>query len=58
MPAKKEIVNWRELSKSKKLAFLLAHPTIADSAHTDEKRLDGESRSDFLKRIYGRAKKS
>jgi hypothetical protein len=52
-----EIKNWRDLPKSKKLAFLLEHKTIADSAHTEEKRLDGETREAFLKRLYGRGSK-
>ncbi len=40
-------------SNAELLAYLLAHPTVADKFHTDISRLPKESRSDFLNRIYG-----
>jgi hypothetical protein len=48
----KKKVEWKSLPNPEKLAHLLATPTISDGAHTDEKRLEKESRSDFLQRIY------
>jgi hypothetical protein len=36
-----------------KLEYLLSKTTIPDRAHTDEPRLPGEKRADFLRRIYG-----
>ena len=33
--------------------YLLSKITIPDRTHTDEQRLPGEKRADFLRRIYG-----
>lgn len=46
---------WRDLPKTKKARYLLDHPQITDVAWTDEKRIDGESRDQFIKRQLGRA---
>lgn len=46
---------WRALSKSKKARYLLDNPRITDLAWTEEERLDGETRDQFIKRILGRA---
>lgn len=46
---------WRDLGKAKKARYLLDNPRITDLAWTDEKRLDGESRDQFIKRLLGRA---
>lgn len=51
----KEITSWKTLPASEKLAFLLDHQTIPDSAHTEQKREGKEKRSEFLNRIYGAA---
>lgn len=51
----KEITSWKTLPASEKLAFLLDHQTIPDSAHTELKREGKEKRSEFLNRIYGAA---
>jgi hypothetical protein len=45
---------WRELPDAEKAAYLLAHPTISDTAWTDEQRWPGESREAFVKRVLGR----
>lgn len=42
------------LSKTKLKEYLLAHPTVADSTWTEEKREKGEKREDFIKRVLGR----
>lgn len=51
--AKKAKSTWKDLSRAKKRDYLLEHPTVPDAAHTDEKREKGESRTDFIRRIYG-----
>jgi ribonuclease HII len=50
-PAAKASTSWRDLPKRQKAAHLLATPTISDATWTDEKRLPGESRPDFIARI-------
>ena len=42
---------WRELPAEEMAAHLLATPTIADRAWTDERRLHRETRSAFIRRV-------
>jgi hypothetical protein len=51
-PATKKAPDWKSLPRAQKRDFLLAHQTIADRMHTEEKRQEKESREDFLRRIY------
>lgn len=44
---------WRDLPPAEKAAYLLEHPTVPDHAWTEEKRSEGESRSDFIARLLG-----
>jgi hypothetical protein len=53
MAKKDKAPEWKTFSRAKKRDWLLSHPTIPDAAHTAEKREKGESRSDFIRRIYG-----
>jgi hypothetical protein len=50
MAAKSALKSW---PNPEKLEYLLSKSTIPDRAHTDEQRLPGEKRADFLRRIYG-----
>ena len=43
--------SWRELPAAEMAAHLLATPTIADRAWTDERRLHRETRSAFIRRV-------
>lgn len=44
---------WKSWPNPEKLEHLLNKITIPDRVHTDERRLPGETRADFLRRIYG-----
>lgn len=44
---------WKSWPNPEKLEYLLSKITIPDRAHTDEQRLPGEKRADFLRRVYG-----
>jgi hypothetical protein len=44
-------VLWRELPAKERAAHLLETPTIADRAWADERRLPGETRSAFIRRV-------
>jgi hypothetical protein len=52
-PKKAAKSDWRSWPNPEKLEYLLSKITIPDRAHTDEQRLPGERRADFLQRIYG-----
>jgi len=52
-PKKASKAEWMSWPNPKKLEHLLSKITIPDSVHTDEQRLPGETRADFLRRIYG-----
>jgi hypothetical protein len=43
---------WKGLSPAKMRDYLLEHLYYPDSAYTDEKRLEGENRQDFVKRVF------
>ena len=45
--------DWKSWPNPQKLEHLLSTTTITDRAHTDEPRLPGEKRADFLRRLYG-----
>ena len=45
--------SWKSWPNPEKLEYLLSKTTIPDRVHTDERRLPGEKRADFLRRIYG-----
>ena len=45
--------DWKSWPNPEKLEHLLSKTTIPDCTHTDEQRLPGEKRADFLRRIYG-----
>jgi hypothetical protein len=45
--------DWKSWPNPEKLEHLLSKITIPDRTHTDEQRLPGEKRADFLRRIYG-----
>jgi hypothetical protein len=45
--------DWKSWPNPQKLEHLLRKTTISDRSHTDEQRLPGEKRADFLRRIYG-----
>ena len=45
--------DWKSWPNPEKLEYLLSKITIPDRVHTDEQRLPGEKRADFLRRIYG-----
>lgn len=51
--APKKAPDWKSFPNAEKLEFLLGKTTIPDSAHTTKKRHKGETRPDFLGRIYG-----
>jgi hypothetical protein len=51
-PAKAKKASWKDLSRAKRRDFLLAHKTIPDAAWTEEKRLDGEDREAFIRRMH------
>jgi hypothetical protein len=44
---------WKSLEGKERGEYLLSHITIPDRAHTTESRHDGESRADFVRRVYG-----
>jgi len=52
-PEKTAKSDWKSWPNPEKLEYLLSKTTIPDRAHTDEQRLPGEKRADFLRRIYG-----
>ena len=52
-PKKAAKSDWKSWPNPEKLEYLLSKTTIPDRAHTDEQRLPGEKRADFLRRIYG-----
>ena len=52
-PKKAAKSDWKSWPNPEKLEHLLSKTTIPDRAHTDEQRLPGEKRADFLRRIYG-----
>jgi hypothetical protein len=52
-PRKAAKPDWVSWPNPQKLEHLLSKTTIADRAHTDEPRLPGEKRADFLRRLYG-----
>jgi hypothetical protein len=52
-PKKAAKSDWKSWPNPEKLEYLLRKTTIPDRAHTDEQRLPGEKRADFLRRIYG-----
>lgn len=43
---------WRNLTKAKMRDYLLEHVNIPDTAYSKEKRQKGETRSDFIVRMY------
>ena len=52
-PKKTAKVDWKSWPNPEKLEYLLSKITVADCVHTNEQRLPGETRADFLRRIYG-----
>lgn len=52
-PKKAAKSDWKSWPNPEKLEYLLSKTTTPDRAHTDEQRLPGEKRADFLRRIYG-----
>jgi hypothetical protein len=41
----------RDLPDAEKAKYLLAHETVADASWTDEQRVTGEKRGDFIRRV-------
>lgn len=52
-PKRAAAAEWKSWANPEKLEHLLRKQTIPDCTHTDEQRLPGEDRADFLRRIYG-----
>jgi hypothetical protein len=52
-PKKAAKADWKSWPNPQKLEHLLRKTTIPDYTQTDEQRLQGEKRADFLRRIYG-----
>jgi hypothetical protein len=52
-PKKAAKSDWKSWPNPEKLEYLLSKITIPDRVHTDEQRLPGEKRADFLRRVYG-----
>src|SRR3954452_19626662 len=52
-PTKADKAEWKSWPNPEKLEHLLRKTTIPDCTHTDEQRLPGEKRADFLRRVYG-----
>jgi hypothetical protein len=52
-PKKTAQPDWKSWPNAQKLEYLLCKTTITDRAHTDQPRLPGEKRADFLRRLYG-----
>jgi hypothetical protein len=51
--AKASKVVWKDFAPAEKARHLLEHQTLPDRSWTDEPRLDGEKRSDFIVRLLG-----
>ncbi len=49
--------DWRNLPRAALLAWLLDRPTVADAAHSRVPREPGEGREEYLRRLYGPAKR-